>query len=65
MKMKRMSVMALAEVQWVGSSVLDVDNAVVVYSGMDVKKIGNQRGTGVILKNEFKKACKKMVFFVL
>ena len=48
--------MALAEVQWVGSGVLDVDDAVVVYSGMDVKQIGNQRSTGVILKNEFKEA---------
>ena len=59
MKMKRMSVMALAEIQWVGSSVLDVDDAVVVYSGMDMKQSGNQRGTGVILRNEFKEAWKK------
>ena len=59
MKMKRMSVMALAEVQWVGSGVLDVDDAVVVYSGIDVKQSGNQQGTGVILRNEFKKAWKK------
>ena len=59
MKMKRMSVMALAEVQWVGSSVLDVDDEVVVYSGMDVKQSGNQRGTVVILRNEFKEAWKK------
>ena len=51
MKMKRMSVMALDEVQWVGSGVLDVDDAVVVYSGMDVKQSGNQQGTGVILRN--------------
>ena len=65
MKMKRMSVMALDEVQWVGSGVLDVDDAVVVYSGMDVKQSGNQRGTGVILRNEFKEAWKKMVFFAL
>ena len=58
MKMKRMSVMALAEVQWVGSGLLDVNDAVVVYSGTDVKQ-SNQRGTGVILKNEFKEAWKK------
>ena len=59
MKMKRMSVMALAEVQWVGSGVLNVDDAVVVYSAMDVKQSGNQQGTGVILRNEFKEAWKK------
>ena len=62
MKMKRMSVMALAEVQWVGSGVLDVDDEVVVYPGMDVKQSGNQRGTGVILRNEFKEAWKKRCF---
>ena len=59
MKMKRMFIMALAEVQWVGSGVLEV---VVVYSGINVKQSGNQRGAGVILKNEFEEAWKKIVF---
>ena len=58
-----MSVMALAEVQWVGTGVLDVDDAVVVYSGMNVKQSGNQRGTGIILRNEFKEAWKKNCVF--
>ena len=44
---------------------LDVYDAVVVYSGMDVDQSGNQRGTGLILRNEFKEAWKKNGVFAL
>ena len=45
MKEKNLSLLAMSEVQWTGSGILEVYNTSVLFSGLAEKKEGNQRGS--------------------
>ena len=47
MKNNKISAMALSEVRWPGCSVLEVENATVVYSDNEENNICSQRGTAI------------------
>ena len=56
--------MALSKVRWSGCSVLEVENATVVYSGSADKHSSNRRGTAVVLIGYLRTAWKeKNIFF--
>ena len=56
MKMKEISAMAVSEVHWCGCGSLEVEDALIVYSSPETSLVGNQRDTGIILRNKLKKA---------
>ena len=59
MKEHKVCAMALAEVQWPGCGVLDIEDATVVYSGSTDTNPINQRGTAVILLGNLRTAWKE------
>ena len=49
-KLKNMSSLAMSEMQWVDSGILEMDETTVLFSGIAEKKDGNQRGAAVALR---------------
>ena len=48
MEMKEIS--TVSEVQGCGCGSLEVEDALIVYSGSETRLVGKQRGTGIILR---------------
>ena len=66
-KLKNLSLLAMSEVQCVGSDILEVDETTVLFSELPEKKDGNQRGVVVALWGNLRTAWKeegthKMIF---
>ena len=59
MKFRNLSLLAMSEVQWVGSGILEVDETTVLFSGLVEKKDGNQRGVAVALRGNLRTAWKE------
>ena len=59
MKEKNLSLLAMSEVQWTGSGILEVDNTTVLFSGLAKKKEGNQRGVAIALRGYLRTAWKQ------
>ena len=59
MKLRNLSLLAMSEVQWVGSGILEVDETMVLFSGLAEKKDGNQRGVAVALRGNLRTAWKE------
>ena len=58
MREKNLSLLTMSEVQWTGSSTLEIENTMVLYSGLPEKK-GNQGGEAIALRGDLRKAWKK------
>ena len=59
MQNKNIALLAIPETQWVGRGILEIDDTTVLYSGLDEKKDGNQRGVAIALRGEWKAAWKR------
>ena len=57
MRLKNLSLLALSDVQ--GSSVLELEESTIIFSGLDEKRSGNQRGVAVVLRNKMRMGLKK------
>ena len=49
----------MSEKQWQGSGTIEIEDATVIFSGIDKKINGNQRGVAVALRNEMRNEKKK------
>ena len=52
MSLKNLSLLALSDVEWQGSGVLELEESIIIFSGLDEKRSGNQRGVAVVLKTK-------------
>ena len=59
MQDKNIALLAISETQWVGRGILEIDDTTVLYSELDEKKDGNQRGVAIALRGEWKAAWKR------
>ena len=57
MRLKKLSLLALSDVQ--GSGVLELEESTIIFSGLDEKRSGNQRGVAVVLRNKMRMGFKK------
>ena len=68
-KLKNMSLLAMSEVQGVGSGILEVNETTVLFSGLAEKKDGNQRGVAVALRGNLRNGItqtrKKAIFSIM
>ena len=63
MRLKNLSLLALSDVQWQGSGVLELEESTIIFSGLDEKRSGNQRGVTVVLRNKMRMEFKKNGIF--
>ena len=54
MKEKNLTLLAMSEVQGVGKGLLEIEETTVIYSGLDEKREGNQRGVAIGLRGKKK-----------
>ena len=59
MRLKNLSLLALSDVQWQGSGVLELEESTIIFSRLDEKRSGNQRGVAVVLRNKMRMGLKK------
>ena len=59
MSLKNLSLLALSDVQWQGSGVLELEESTIIFSPLDEKRSGNQRGVAVVLRNKMRMGFKK------
>ena len=60
MRLKNLSLLAFSDAQWRGSSVLELEESTIIFSPLDEKRSGNQRGVVVVLRNKMRMRFKKM-----
>ena len=56
---KKLTLLAISEVQWVEKGLLEIEETTVIYSGLDEKRESNRRGVATGLRGVLKAAWKK------